>query len=184
MYRKARTILLICAAILIVALIILALVLRPSAPQETAPPTEPAATQQTVVSPSVTMPTPVGAETAAVDVIRHYLEFWGQKNTEGMEALLIRADRGKTVYDEMKYEASLEIKSLEERPAEEAAARFDPAWYGNETPADIALVMANYTITYNEEGRELYVRDGLERTEYLFWLVLEDGTWKIAMQGY
>lgn len=187
MYRRARTILLIVAAVLVVALIVLAVVLRPSAPQEEAATPlqgEATATQQTVISPAVTVPRPADAQMSAVDVVRQYLEYWGQKNTEGMESLLVRVDRGKTAYDEMAYEASLEVTALEERPAEEASARFDPTWYGNETPVDIALVMANYTITYNEEGKELYVRDGLVRNEYLFWLIPEDGQWRIVMQGY
>lgn len=185
MYKRMRLILIILAVAIVLAIIILVMVqsrgAEPRPPQEVVP-------YSTVNSDAVSPATMIqqGAATEApVDVVRRYFDSWSAQDTAGMDVCLIAKDRGTANYDDLEYEAAVTLLSIEERPSEEAVARFNPDWY-ELTPADIALVMTDYTIEYNEAGKALYLRDGLDRDDYQFWLIREktDSKWVIIMQGY
>lgn len=185
MYKRMRLLLIMLAAVIIVA-IVLVLVLREK-PSETPPVT--ASPTAEIASPVMTMPVPQqdnDNNSGAASIVNAYFDAWMAKDTNAMDALLIDWDRGTSDYSELQYEESVTLTAIAERPAEEALSRFKAEWYDGTTPSDVALVMVDYNIAYNDAGKELYLRDGLERKDYQFWLAKPNATsdWKIVMQGY
>lgn len=192
MRKKLMVILLICAAVVAAAIVVVLLLqLRPSAPvqQPDAPlvtqaPTEIPPEQSNQGSGSSSASNPLLADGTPEGVISYYMQKWNEKNTVEMDGCRIEADRGLYSYSDLPLESSIEVLSIATQPSEDAKARFNEEWYEN--PVDIALVLVSFNISYNEEGKELYLRDTVEHTDYQFWLVREtaDTGWRIVIQGY
>lgn len=177
--NKLMIILLGCAALLLTLMIVL--LVLPSRTPDTPDDSAPAAPTAN----ATTLPTGAPSQDAsAEEVIRQYVAFWNAKDTAGMDACRIEADRGMIPYDELQYQEAIALRSVETMPREQAQSEFQAQWYEN--PAETALVQANLGIMYNEEGRTYYQADGLDRTDYRYWLVREtaDGPWRIALEGY
>lgn len=180
MQKKLMYILIGVAALLVVAIILL-LVFMPkdhaAMPVESPPPTE--ATAAAPDEPQ--QPSEPGSPEA---IVRYYFERWNAKDTQGMDAVRIEEDRGLYPYDDLKYEASIELKSVTMLTPEEVQARFSTDLYEN--PAGIAMVSADFAVHYNQEGQDAYLVESIEHEGYLFWMVqaTEGGDWRIVQQGY
>jgi hypothetical protein len=163
-YRRAILALLALAAVVLIAIAILLLTQTQSAP------------------PPPVLQTPSEAQSPE-GVVRRYLEGWSAHDAEAMDACLLPALRGGD-YEGFEHIGSIEVIGCAEQSEQAAIARFDPAIYEN--PYSIALVVADYTIHYDEAGRAFYLRESAAREGFHFWLVKEsaDGEWLIAMQGY
>lgn len=189
MRKKLLPVLLIVAGVLAISIVALLLVNGGSQPQTSpATPTAEPVAQDTVPAAAPTA-TPdvlpaIDASSSPQDIVQFYFARWNAKDTGGMDDCRIEADRELYPYDDLQYEASVDLISLSTVPSDELEGRFNEEWYAN--PHGIALVEANFTITYNDEGKELHVSDGVTHDGYMFWLVKEepDGPWQIVMQGY
>lgn len=179
--KKLIGILLIAAAVVAVALIIV-LVFHLNAPAPSSPTTPPTQANAAL------QPTPTQAVVIADDVslsaeqlVTLYFQQFNSKSPAGMDACLIAADRGGDY--ELQHIASVDLQRCVEQQGADATASFNPVWYAN--PADIALVIVDCTIHFNDAGKEAYQANEMQRTDYKFWLVRElPGTgWRIAAQG-
>lgn len=196
MRRKVMIILLAIAGVLCIAIIALLLWSQPDGPPSVDHPSETAVATDTADIPAMASDppsSPTGTpeavqslETAESpeDVIRYYFSCWNNKDTEGMDACRVEADRGLYSYDDVALEEAVELIGLTLETDEEALSQYDPAWYAD--PAEIALVVVDYTIHYNADGQAQLVRDTAEVKDYHFWLIKADeqSEWQIVMQGH
>jgi len=176
MQRKILYLLLLGAAVIVVAMLVVVLTQPRSAPT---PPL-----QLPTKNPDVAAATEPPKGTSPIDVVRQFFDRWNAKDLAGMDACRVESDEGLYASDELAYEQSVELIRCEEQSKEEALARFDQSFY--DMPYDVALVLSDYVVHYNEAGKAFYARDSVEHTGFQFWLVKEsaDGGWRIAMQGY
>jgi hypothetical protein len=163
-YRKGILALLALAALVTIAILVLLITQTRSAP-----------------TPPVLVP-PSQAETPE-GVVRRYLEAWNAKDADTMAACLVPALRGGD-YEGFEHIGSIEVLACAEQSEQAATARFDPAVFEN--PYDIALVVADYAIHYDEAGKAFYLQESARRDGFHYWLVKEsaDGGWLIGMMGY
>ncbi|MDR0897614.1 MAG: DUF4829 domain-containing protein [Oscillospiraceae bacterium] len=163
-YRKGIIALLGLAALVVIAILVVLITQTRSAPP---PP---------VLVPPSQAQSPEG-------VVRRYLEGWSAHDAAAMDACLLPALRGSD-FEGFEHIGSIEIIACVEQSEAATSARFDPTIYEN--PYDTALVVADYTIHYDEAGQAFYLRDSATREGFHYWLVKEsaDGDWLIAMQGY
>lgn len=150
----------------------------------------PAATPstQSIVSPQTTKPQftpPIPDATLSPEqTIALYFERWNAKDSEGMDALWIPADRGSN-QEQYQLETLMYIDKIsyheqsKDTIPEELAAPFASAY-------DVAFVLSDYTIHYNEAGTQEYMQAEVERLDFYFLLIRERAGdhWLIAMQGY
>lgn len=178
MRKRMIYILLLLASVLVIA--ILFLLLRPVSVPETSMTQEPAATKSAV--------TPeVQNDLTAAQTITAYFECWNAQNAEAMAAYIVEEDRSDflaRVNEEFQYEASVKLISCQEQSMQETDGLSGLDKYKN--AYSIVLVLTDYTVNYNETGKEIYIADNSVRTGYRYWLVRpnEGEQWMIAMEGY
>jgi hypothetical protein len=164
-YRKGILALLALAALVTIAIVVLLITQTRSAPP-----------------PPLPVPSSSQAETPE-GVVRRYLEAWNAKDATTLAACLVPALRGGD-YEGFEHIGSIAVLACAEQSEQAATARIDPAVFEN--PYDIALVVADYAIHYDEAGKAFYLQESARRDGFHYWLVREsaDGGWLIAMQGY
>ncbi len=184
MQRKTLMLVLMIAAAVIALALVAVVIWQTVAPPRTPAPEAPAQTAQTQAeTPAQIAITPPDASATAEDTVRLYFTYWNARSAEGMNACRVAADAGH-VYDDLQYEAAVELLRCEAQSDELAFTGFNAEWYQN--AADVAYVLTDYTVRYNEAGKAFFLRDTSDRAEYGYWLVKEtaDGGWRIVMEGY
>ncbi|MDL2317488.1 hypothetical protein LJC74_00145 [Eubacteriales bacterium OttesenSCG-928-A19] len=175
MHRRLIIILLCAAAILAVVIGVLLLQQNQAATPASEPDPTPLPTPQWTVAPQADV-------SEAEALVRQYLEAWSAQDTAGMEACLVEGNRGLAVYDDIPLVDHLQVERIAALPQAEAEERFEAAEI--DASGGFAFVEADFTVYYNAEGKELYVRDKLSHEQYGFWLVQEVDEWRITLQGY
>lgn len=133
--------------------------------------------------PQFTPPIPDTSQTPS-DILNQYFERWNAKDAEGMDACWIPAGRGENqeqyALDMLSHIDNITYTAQpEEAIPPELAATFASAH-------DMAYLLVDYTIHYNEVGQNEYLQAEARRLAFAFLLIRErpgDG-WLIAMQGY
>lgn len=180
MRRKLIIGLSIAAGVIAVAIVVIWLLTRPIT--EVQPPlADPTPTAATSLDAPVGVPT---EDSSAAEVIRYYFDRWNAKDSAGMDACRVEEDRGLHSYDDLPLIESVTLTALNEKSGTDEDVGYEEGWYDG--TGDRAFFVADFTIHYNDEGKEMYQRDTAENKEYQFWMIkLDNNTpWQIMMQGY
>lgn len=185
MRRKLVPLLIVVALVLVIAIVTVLLMQPKPAPDAPVTPSDITVSEPTA-GPTPGMPAVAApdATASADEVVRYYFERWNAKDAAGMDASRIEEDAGLYPYDDMPYEEAIVVESIRLAPQAEADEQFDTEWYPG--AAQVAKVVADFFVDYNDDGQAMYMTDGIEHKGYVFWLVkdAEGRPWRIVQQGY
>lgn len=170
MEKKVRYILTGAAAVI---LLLMGSILLPLSP--TKPPDEQSAAPQ----PESTGPSPVA-------VVRAYFDAWNETNLATMENILIESEWQPPVDYEVQLTDHVELLTCKAEAVSKSKIIQEYPGTLFESAIDIACVITDCVVYYNDLGQEVYQTESHERTGFRYWLIKQtvDGAWRIAMQGY
>lgn len=184
MQKKFIYMLLLGAGVII--LIMIAIILTNQYKAASTQPSSTSVTQPTEAPTGTPQSTPPIADKSKLPegVLALYFERWNAKDADGMDTLWIPANRGEnTELYQMDLLSRIDQISCVRQPNESIPEELTTQF---STAHELAYVLADYTIHYNEAGREEYMRTESERTAFPFLLIREKegDDWLIAVQGY